>query len=512
VKRSKDPDRQESKPVAVIDIGSNSVRLVVFEQAKRNPVPIFNEKVLCGLGRSIVTTGLLDKSGVKRALRALRRFRAICEQLDVSDTEVIATAAAREAENGPDFVSRAEQALGCGISVITGKREAQLAAAGVVSGFPDADGVAADLGGGSLEIIGIHKKKGLIDGVTLPLGGLRLIDISGGDLKMARKIVDAELEKVSWLKKGKDRPLYAVGGTWRAFARLHMAYSQYPLSVMHAYKIQVNEALKFARVVDHLSAESLEQIAVIPKARRETLPFGALVLERLLRQMRPSEFVVSAFGVREGTLYSTLSDKEKARDPLIDACAELAVLRSRSAEHAHELCKWTDALFESPGPEETPAEKRLRHAACLVSDIGWRTHPDYRSTQSQSIIAQESFAGIDHPGRAFLALTVFFRNRGLTSLDDTPRIHQLVDKNTLARARIVGAAVRTAHMISASAPHVVDKTPIFYDGDRLVLQLPAELSNLEGERLDLRFGVLARELGLESEIRIAERAKEAVTV
>ena len=495
----------------MIDIGSNSVRLVIFEQAKRNPIPLFNEKVLCGLGRTLATTGKLDKTGVERALRALRRFRAICKQLDVSAIEVIATAAAREAKNGPDFVSRAEHALGSHISVITGKREAHLAAAGVISGFPNADGIAADLGGGSLEVIGIHKKKGPIDGVTLPLGGLRLIDLSGGDLKKAREIVDVELAKVDWLKKGKGRPFYAIGGTWRAFARLHIAYTKYPLSVMHAYKIPLNEALKFARVLDHLSTDSLERMAVISKARRETLPFGALVLERLLKKMRPSEFVVSGFGVREGLLYSTLPDDEKKRDPLLEACNELAVLRSRSAVHARELCKWTDALFRSPGPEETSAEKRLRHAACLLSDIGWRTHPDYRSTQSQSIIAQESFAGIDHPGRAFLALSVFFRNQGLIPRGETPKIHQLVDEATLRRARIVGAAIRTAHMISASAPHVIEKTAIFYDDDRLILQLPADMVDLEGERMDLRFGVLARELGMRSEIRVGLREKEAVT-
>ena len=511
MKRQEDQDRRKQRPVAVIDIGSNSVRLVIFEQAKRNPIPFFNEKVLCGLGRSLATTGSLHEKGIERALRTLRRFRAICRQLDVSGIEVIATAAAREAENGPDFVSRAERALGCEISVITGKREAHLAATGVVSGFPNAEGMVADLGGGSLEIIGLRKKKGPIDGVTLPLGGLRLIDLSDGDVKKARKIVDAQLEKVDWLKKGKGRPFYAVGGTWRAFARLHMAYTQYPLEVMHAYKISYKEAVRFAGVVDHLSADSLERMAVVAKARRETLPFGALVLERLLKAMRPSEFVVSAFGVREGLLYTTLPEEEKNRDPLLDACYELAALQSRSVEHAEELGGWTDSLFESPGPDESSSERRLRHAACLLSDIGWRTHPDYRSTQSQNKIAQESFAGIDHPGRVFLALSVFFRNRGLVPLDQTPKIHQLVDEETVRRARIVGAAIRTAQMISASAPHVVDKTRVFYDDDRLVLQIPAELADLEGERLDLRFGVLARELQREPEIRIGVREKETVS-
>ncbi len=508
MKHPEGQDRATAKPVAVIDIGSNSVRLVVFEGAKRNPVSLFNEKVLCGLGRSVASTGFLDGDGVKRALRALRRFRAISDQFGIARCEVIATAAAREAENGPDFVARASHILKCDIAVISGREEAHLAAAGVICGIPDAEGMAGDLGGGSLEIIGLDKNKGASGGVTLPLGGLRLIDLSGGNLERARKIVDAELEKVDWLKQGKGRPFYAVGGTWRAFARLHMAQIHYPLSVIHEYTIPVKEALTFARVLDHLSPSSLEGVAEISRARRETLPYGALVLERLIKRMDPSDFIVSGFGVREGLLYTTLTKEEKKRDPLLMACDELARLRSRSSAHAWELCQWTDPLFKSPGPTETPEEKRLRYAACLISDIGWRTHPDYRGAQTLSMIAQASFAGLDHPGRAFLALSVFYRNQGLVSAESSPRIHRLIDENTLSRARIIGAAVRAAHLISAGMPGIIDKTPLSCDGGRLVLSLPKEFAVLEGERVDSRLGILARELGLKPEIRIG--GKESV--
>lgn len=504
MKQPKDKNHKRQVPVAVLDIGSNSVRLVVYEGAKRNPVPRFNEKVLCGLGRSLATTGKLNEDGVERALRALRRFQAICDQIGVEKIDIIATAAAREAENGPDFVKRAERVLKTKISVISGKQEAYLAAAGVISGFPEASGMVADLGGGSLEIIGVENKKGTISEASLPLGGLRLIDQSGGDLDKAGKIIDAELAKIDWLEKGKGKPLYAVGGTWRAFARLHMAQTQYPLSVFHGYKLPMEEALTFARVLDHLSPVSLDGVGAISKARTETVPYGALVLERLMQRMRPSEFIVSAFGVREGLLYTTLSQSEKNRDPLLMACFELAELRSRSSEHAGELCKWTDALFQSGGPEETPDEKRLRYAACLISDIGWRTHPDYRSEQSLSMIAQASFAGLDHPGRAFLALSVYFRNQGLGSPKNSPKIFNLMDENMQSRARILGAAIRAAHMISASMPGVINQTPIFYEGKNLVLQLPEKLSSLEGERLDSRFEVLANELGFKPEIRLGE--------
>lgn len=490
----------------MIDIGSNSVRLVVYEAAKRNPVPLFNEKVLCGLGRSLATTGLLHDEGVERALRALSRFRAIAEQIGTRRIEVIATAAAREATNGADFVRRAEKILGVDVSVISGVEEAELAANGVLSGFPGAAGLVADLGGGSLELIQLHKKKGPVGGATLPLGALRLIDRSEGRLKHARQIIDEEIGDIGWLSKGKGRPFYAVGGTWRAFARLHMGQKRYPLSIMHGYSMPVNEALRFARVVDHLSMETLSNIDALPKARRETLPFGVLVLERLLKRIAPSELVVSAFGVREGLLFSMLSDDERKRDPLLVACEELAQMRARSVEHAWELCDWTDALFRKKGPAETPEQKRLRHATCLLSDIGWRTHPEYRGSQSMSLIAQANFAGLDHAGRAFLALSVYYRNQGLQAPADSPSLHQLMDEETLKRARIMGAAIRTGHMISAAMPGIINRTPIFYDDDKLVLRLTRKLSALSGERLERRFAVLASELGCKPEIRIGKNA------
>ncbi len=488
-------------PVAVVDIGSNSVRLIVYDGAIRAPAPIYNEKVLCGLGRTIATTGKLATDGVSRALRELRRFRALIDQLEAERVEVIATAAAREAENGPEFIAQAERALGRHVRVLSGTMEAELAALGVVSGVYAADGFAGDLGGGSLELIDVRGGR-LSDAVTMPLGGLRLIDASGGNLKKARDIVDAEFAKVPWLEKGRGRDFYAIGGTWRALARLHMTQTNYPLSVMHNYRISAEEALKFSALLDHQSQSSLAGIRDISSARRETVPYGALVLERLIKQMKPRSLVISVLGIREGLLYSLLSDEEREKDPLLEACAELAKQRSRSIDNAYELCDWTDALFRAPGPVETPEQKRLRYAACLLSDIGWRAHPDYRGAQSLNLVAHGDFVGVDHPGRAFLALTAYYRNEGLVKDDLSQRLVELVDKDTLKRARILGAAFRAAHMVAAAMPGVLPNTPLSYEGSRLIWQLPEPYSNLEGERVERRFKALANLLDREPEIRV----------
>lgn len=493
--------RNDRAPVAVVDIGSNSVRLIVYDDATRAPAPVYNEKVLCGLGRSIATSGKLEATGMSRALRALRRFRALIEQLHVDRTEVIATAAAREAENGPDFIAQAEQVLGRQITVLSGTMEAELAAQGVVSGIYAADGFAGDLGGGSLELIDVRGGR-LSDALTMPLGGLRLIDASGGNLKKAREIVDEEFAKVDWLDKGRGRDFYAIGGTWRALARLHMTQTDYPLSVMHNYRIDAEEALKFASLLDHQSQGSLAGIRDLSSARRETVPYGALVLERLIKQMKPRALVVSVLGIREGLLYSLLSEEEREKDPLIEACVHLAEQRSRSVENAYELCAWTDALFRVPGPVETPEQTRLRHAACLLSDIGWRAHPDYRGAQSLNLVAHGDFIGVDHPGRAFLALTAYYRNEGIVKDDLSQRLVELVDKDTLKRARILGAAFRAAHMVAAAMPGVLPHTPVSYEGNRLIWQLPEPYANLEGERVERRFKTLAGLLEREPEIRV----------
>src|SRR5688572_3317957 len=278
--------RNELSPVAVVDIGSNSVRLVVYEGATRAPTPLFNEKVLCGLGRSIASTGRLGAGAVARALRALRRFRALIDQMQVARVEAIATAAAREASNGAEFIAKAERLLNVPIRVLSGTEEAELAGLGVIAGISDADGLVGDFGGGSLELVDVANDT-LSDAATLPLGGLRLIDAAGGNLKRAREIVDAELAKVPWLEKGRDRDFYAIGGTWRALARLHMTQTRYPLNVMHNYRIDAADALRFSSLLDQQSQSSLAGIRDISSARRETVPFGALVLERLIKLVKP---------------------------------------------------------------------------------------------------------------------------------------------------------------------------------------------------------------------------------
>ena len=354
-------------PAGVIDIGSNSVRLLVYEGLTRSPTPIFNEKVLAGLGREVQTTGLLTDDAVEKALAALRRFRALCDRLDVAPLWVIATAACRDARNGKSFVAEAERICRTKIDVLSGKREAELSALGVVSGFHKPDGVVGDLGGGSLELTEVHGHR-VKPGVTLPLGGLALQDISSKSIKIAEKIVKAALADARVLADGKGRTFYAIGGTWRALARLHMWQTGYPLHVMHGYVMPAKEAYDFSSLVHRVDPETLSRIEVVTDARRPLLAYAALVLENVVRIARPKEVVISALGVREGLLYSMLDPDEREMDALIAAASELNLLRSRSPAHGQELIEWTDPSWRLPG-----STKARRSAGCATPHACWPT-------------------------------------------------------------------------------------------------------------------------------------------
>jgi exopolyphosphatase/guanosine-5'-triphosphate,3'-diphosphate pyrophosphatase len=483
-------------PVAVIDIGSNSVRLVVYEGLTRAPTPIFNEKELCGLGRQVQSTGLLAKDAVEEALQALRRFRALCDTLQVKRLWVIATAACRDATNGRAFITAAERICRAKISVLSGPREAELSALGVVSGIHHPIGIVGDLGGGSLECTRVRGSN-IGARVTLPLGGLALADASGKSIKKAEKIVIRALRHVPHLKTMRGRSFYAVGGTWRSLARLYMFQTGYPLHVMHNYVIPAKEALEFARLVHRVDPESLDRIEVVAKARRPLLPYAALVLEHLIRIGKPEDIVISVLGVREGLLFSELKVRERKQDALIAAASDLNVLRSRSPQHGEELVVWTDRFMASTGLEETAEERRLRHAACLLADIGWRTHPDYRGEQSLNVIANNGFFATDHPGRAFLALTVYFRHMGLIDDEMSPRLRELASSRMLDHARILGVAMRVAYLMSAAMPGVLPNSPLQVRRRKLTLTLRGKYRTLAGDRVFGRLKQLARLIGRE---------------
>ena len=491
----------KAEPVAIIDIGSNSVRLVVYQSLSRAPTPIFNEKVMCGLGKGVVTSGRLPADGVEKALKALRRYRALVEMMGVLDIEVIATAAVRDASNGPAFLSAAQEAIRKEIKLLSGRREAELSALGVVSAIHKPDGIVGDLGGGSLELIDVGGET-LGKGVTLPLGGLALMDASKRSIREAMKIARKEIADAKPLDQLKGRSFYAVGGTWRALAKLHMRQRNYPLGVMHNYRIQTNEAADFAELVERLDSEAIGDISVVSSARRPLLAYGAIVLDEIIHRAKPKDIIISAAGVREGMLYDRLSIKERAIDPLIAASRDLEALFARAPGYGDELIDWVDHFMASGSIDETEEEIRLRHAACLLSDIAWRSHPEYRAQRALNVVTQGQFVAIDHPSRAFLTLAIVLRHDGADGGDAIASMRSLLTTRLFVRARILGAVMRVGYLLSASMPGILPHTKLSTNMDCLNLSVPKQFSDLISDRFVNRLKALGRLIGSETQINI----------
>ena len=498
---------REREPIAIIDIGSNSVRLVVYEGLSRSPAILFNEKILCGLGKGVAKTGALDKIACERAISAIKRFSQICSQTGVGALHILATAAVREAQNGSDFIAEVETICGAKVELLSGAMEAHYAGLGAVCGFHEPDGIVGDLGGGSMELIstGQNSDKIACTGVTTPLGGLKLQDSSDDNILQARKIARKELSRINLKWPGKNKCFYAIGGTWRNLARLHMFDVDYPLDVVHAYKVKAKDYIEFCKRVAKEDLNDFKGIEEISKNRQNLLPFGAVALIETLEKLGAKEVKMSATGLREGYLYSLLDEDTRKSDALLEATGELAILRSRSPQHSLELADWTKAAFKTLGIKESKDETRWRKAACNLADISWRANSDYRAEQSLGIINNAGFNSISHEGRAYLAIVNFHRHQGLGSKHQPPAFAALADEETSRKARLQAALFRVLYLFSASVEDVLPNLKLVRTGyGNLVFEIPKELEALVGEKPSSRLEQLSREIGEEVTVSIVE--------
>jgi exopolyphosphatase/guanosine-5'-triphosphate,3'-diphosphate pyrophosphatase len=492
------PDQAQALArVGVIDIGSNSIRLVVYDRLERTPEPIFNEKALCGLGRVLSSTGRLDPNGVDLAMRTLARFRNLTQAMHVETIDILATAAVRDAANGPEFVRQAEAISGRPVRILTGNEEARYAALGVLSSMPDADGIVGDLGGGSLELVNVGKGK-VGKGETLPIGPLRLADATGNEPDKARKLVDEALDGLSNLDAMRGRKLYAVGGTWRALARVHMARTNYPIHILHHYEIPREDVRELTKLLSRQSGKSLEGLPGVSRKRLDVLPLGALVMNRLLKAAELDSVIISAHGVREGWLYDKLSAAERAQDPLISYFSAFGARVGRYGQVGEELFAWTAPLFAG----ESTDDKRMRHAACLMADIAWRSHPDYRAEQATTEVLRAPAVGIDHPGRAFLALSLHYRYQGDEPSAEHP-LAQILGPDMLDRARALGYALRLGQTFGGGAPGVLAGTRILVDSETVALIVEPAQSAFIGDTVRRRVEVVAQALGRRGLVAVA---------
>jgi exopolyphosphatase/guanosine-5'-triphosphate,3'-diphosphate pyrophosphatase len=490
--------RAEPRQAAVIDVGSNSVRLVIYRLDGRAIWTVYNEKALAGLGRDLPATGRLSPDGVEAALTVLRRFRALLDGWTAADVMTVATAAVRDAADGPMFLRRVRDETGLAVRLLSGEEEARYAALGVIAGQPDAQGVAGDLGGSSLELIRLNGG-GDSDGVSLPLGPFALGAPRPLVVDRVRRAIDTALQPHA--ARFAAREFHAVGGAWRNLALLHMELVNYPLRVAHQYEIGRGDAVELARFVERQSRASLQRIEGLSKRRFDTLPYAALVLEAVISALKVDKIVISAFGLREGLLLESMDKDVRSQDPLIAGCEVLTDVRGLSSDLGGALEAWLAPAFEGLPPMFGDREPTLVAAACRLADLGARLHPDHRADIAFEQVLRAPIAGLNHPERAFLASCVFSRHSAAATTPEETAIARILTPERRQRARALGAAIRLGCDLSGRNPRLLERSSLAIEGDRLALTAaPGWEDMLLGEQTAKRASTLATALRLKLEL------------
>ncbi|WP_235927704.1 Ppx/GppA family phosphatase, partial [Sandarakinorhabdus rubra] len=450
---------------AIIDIGSNSIRLVVYQGRSRVPATMFNEKVMAGLGRGLTERGRMADGAIEVAVAGLKRFAALVKAMGIAQVRTVATAAVREAQNGPAFIDRVLAECGLAIEVIDGEAEARAAALGLVSGIPDADGVVGDLGGGSLELVRV--KDGQIGSRTsLPIGALRLDAVRKRDRRALAPFIRKALDTVDWAHEGRGRPFYMVGGSWRALAQIHIWMSQHPLPIVHQYEMPSGAPETLFRSLVHSDLATLKQVPHLSTARLPTLPGAAMLLAAVVKKLGSSRVIASGFGLREGLLYADLPAEEQALDPLITAARQEGARQGRFAEHGDMLFAWMDPLFS----DEPEPVRRLRLAACLLSDIAWRAHPDFRAERGVDVALHGNWVAVTAAERAALAAALHHCFGGSPDAPVMAMLQRLAPPALLFHARAWGLALRLGQRLTGGTAAALAASRLERDGTALVLR------------------------------------------
>lgn len=481
--------------IGVVDIGSNTVRLVVYDVPDRMPVPMFNEKADCRLVEGLAQTGHLSPEGVERALASLSRFVALSELMGVDSLDLVATAAVREASDGKNFVRKIQRMFGIKVLVLSGAEEAGLSALGLVVGVPDADGVLGDLGGGSLDLVALENGAARDFG-TMPLGHVRLREVSGGKMPRAAATIDAEMSKLPWMTNYTGRNLYLAGGIMRALARVFIEQTNYPLHIVDNYTIRREEALRLTKLLAGLSTSTLKKIPAISPSRIKSIPYAALVVSKMIETVKPQQVVFSGFGMREGQMLTRLPDELRHQDPLIAGAETLAERTGRFAMSGQEICDWLMPMF----PDMDAADRRRTRVACLLSDIGWSEHPDYRAEHAFYRCLRLPYAGLSHADRVFIAATVYVRYNGNSDAPVVATVRSLLAPDQLNKVDGIGRAIRLAQTLSGSAPGLLAQTRLERKAKTLILHLPGDAQEFRSETVERRFRGLKKSLGLRGSI------------
>lgn len=489
-----DPKVKALKRVGAIDVGSNSVRFVVFDGAARSPAYFYNEKIMCGLGSGVSETGFLNPEGRVRALSALKRFALLAKGMGVAPMSGVATAAVRDAEDGPEFCREVAEATGINLWVASGTEEARLSAQGVFLGWPSAKGLMCDIGGSSMELAelgdGVVGRR-----VTSQLGPLKLMDAKGG--RQGRKaIIDSSIDDLRAQIDGNYKTLFLVGGSWRAIARLDMERRGYPLKVLHEYRMTPQSILQTVKWISGKNVEELRAITGNSEARMRLVPIAAQVLKSLVQRFKPKYIATSSYGIREGLLYEQMPFELKRRDPLIEACRFDEKSYARIPGFGRTLFEFIQPIFRNASPER----RRLIKAACLLHDVSWRAHPDYRAEVCFDNATRANLGGLDHQGRIFLGVALLHRYKNSREGTRFEALYDMLSEKDLRIAEALGKAMRFGAMFSVQNQDHMGKLAWHPKKRLLKFKMHPETRDLFGEVAQARFAALATALEAETHV------------
>ena len=485
----------------IIDIGSNSVRLVVYQGLSRTPPTVFNEKVMAGLGNGIAANGRLTKAAMAVAITALARFAMLARDMGVESLRTVATAAVREATNGEEFIDAVFAECGLEVEIISGEAEARGAALGVIAGIPDADGVVGDLGGGSLELIRVaggeaHER------ISLPIGALRMEAVRKRGPRALGPFIKRALDQVDWVAKGAGKPFYMVGGSWRALVQLHIHLTDYPLPVIHQYTMAPEVPDRLVRALAQMQPRSIKEVRAISSSRVPSLPGAAMLLGAVVRRLKSSAVVASAYGLREGLLFGQLPPAIATLDPLVTAARSEGERQGRFPEHGELLMTWMNRLFDTAADPEPPDAARLRLATCLLSDVAWRAHPDFRAERGLDIALHGNWVAVTAAERATLAAALYACFGGSFAAPEVQLLGVLASPAALARAKQWGLALRLGQRLTGGTAAALVASQLLREGGALVLAMARRDAPLYGEAVARRLKALATAMELTPEFRL----------
>lgn len=478
--------------VGVIDIGSNSVRLVVFDGAARSPAYFFNEKVMCGLGFDLENSGYLNANAKERALKAIIRFVHLCKRMNVSSLNAVATAAVREAKDGQSFAFQIEAETGLEVRIVSDKEEAFLSTQGVLLGWPDAEGIVCDLGGGSMELARLNKGD-IHNCLSAPIGVLKLMSMEGTQKRKEALIRDV-IKDLSVKMGSKGKRLYLVGGTFRIFARLDMERKNYPLLVLHEYRMQKHDVFECAKWIEQQNFSAFK--THISETRLALIPITVKILKMLVSCFEPNEICISSYGIREGVLYESMPQKMRKLDPLIEASKFFENQSARLPGLGMQLYDFVEPLASKICTQKM----RIVKAACLLHDVSWRAHPDYRAMVCFENVTRANLGGLTHEERVFLGLALLYRykNQSITRFDE---LIAILSPQAQREAEILGKALRFGSMFAIDRLDEVVSLKWKSRKRELVLHLQKEGLALFGEIAQERFETLCKSLAARFSIK-----------